>query len=72
MNSKEELIITKAVLLGCELVYDDYGHPERSEARCYHQCIGPSKEGLNVRGYGYNPVHAARDWFRRTGRDPNV
>ena len=78
-HNKGELTIARAMLLGCRFEYDDYGHPERSGARKYWQCIGPNnyaqyphdnKEMISshVTGYGHTQHEAAYDWIRRTGR----
>lgn len=63
----QELRIAKAMLLGAEFHYDDYGHPERATSRNYHQCIGPNRSGNDVTGYGKTQHEAAFDWMRRCG-----
>ncbi len=62
-QEKDELAITRCMLLGCEFTYDDWGHPERVQARKYHRCV----HDCHVVGYGHTQAEAAHDWLRRTG-----
>lgn len=65
----QELTITRAMMLGAVFVYDDYGHPERAEARKYWKCIG-CRPGIYspITGFGHTQAAAAWDWLRRTGQ----
>lgn len=59
----EELCITVATLMGGEAVYDDYGHPERAQARMYWSVRpigGPD-------AYGYTRAEACRKWLLKKG-----
>jgi hypothetical protein len=68
MTPKQELMITRCMLLGCTFHFDNYGHPEREQARKYHTCVGQFGTGFNpVTGYGHTQAEAAWDWLRRTG-----
>lgn len=64
-ESEQELMVTRAMMLGCSFVYDDYGHPERAYSRKYWQCLCPPT--CTAVGYGYTQAAAAYDWLWRTG-----
>lgn len=60
MSTRDEMNITRCMLLGCTFHYNDYGHPERANSRKYHQCIGDHKVG-----FGKSEAEAAFDYLRR-------
>ena len=69
LTPREELILTKCILLGCRIEFDNYGHPERASYRKYWVCYqtgDSSSPGFNVTGYGYTAIGAAYDWLRRS------
>jgi len=77
LTAREELAITRCMLFGCTFHYDDYGHPERRDARKYYTCIGDNPCGLRgmvvcVTGYGHSEAGAALDWLRRSGNEGDL
>lgn len=68
MPTRDEMNITRCMLLGCRFVYNDYGHPERRSARKYYQCKYTSVAGefmVHRVGWGHNEAEAAYDYLRR-------
>lgn len=59
----EDLAITYALLMGGDPQYDDYGHPERAQARQYWS-IRPDG---GPEAYGYTRAQCARNWLWKKG-----
>jgi hypothetical protein len=59
VSHSEDVTIAKAVLAGCQPVYDDYGHPERATSRKYWTatCV----DGRTV--YGYTRADCCKEWL---------
>ena len=62
LTEREELWITRCMLLGCRFVHDDFGHSERANARNHYQCINNE---FGWWGWGKSEGEAARDYLRR-------
>ena len=77
LTAREELAITRCMMYGCTFHYDDYGHPERRNARMYYTCIGEypfcyrGRTGCTT-GYGHSEAQAALSWLRRTGNEGDL
>lgn len=66
--ARDELQIARCMLLGCTFVYNDYGHPERRNARKYYQCNYTAIAGdfpIYRTGHGHSEAEAAYDYLRR-------
>jgi hypothetical protein len=57
-----EVAIANAMLMGAEITYDDYGHPERSETRMYW-----SIRNCPPDAYGYTKASCALSWLGKQG-----
>lgn len=58
----EQQAVAFAMLLGAETMYDDYGHPERVNARQYWRCTDGG-----ITAYGYTQGGAAMNWLQIKG-----
>lgn len=63
MSKRDELNITRCMMLGCTFVHNDFGHPERAAARNHYQCVN-HQHGWWI-GWGHNEAEAAYDYLRR-------
>jgi hypothetical protein len=58
----DDLVIATALLLGAEIVYDDYGHPERALARLYWSIRNQPPDA-----YGSTCANCAWQWLGKKG-----
>lgn len=63
LTPRDQLYIARCMMLGCEFVYNNSGHPARKHARDYYQCISGSY-GWWI-GWGTSEAEAARDYLQR-------